>query len=155
MVSQGRQVISCTFIFLKSLFYLSAIPRHPMPFAAKNMFYDERWIEKQENAFTCWMNYMLTPDDFKVNTEVAKGERSLLSRMSLLPRCFGLIGRAVLGHTSLFFFSSSERCVHCDGCCGQVLRAQSSHQGGDVVQHLHGPAEAEPPPPLRLPAVCV
>lgn len=45
-----------------------------MPFAAKNMFYDERWIEKQENAFTCWINYVLTPDDFKVNTEVAKGK---------------------------------------------------------------------------------
>lgn len=44
-----------------------------MPFAAKNMFYDERWIEKQEQGFTCWVNYVLTPDDFKVNTEVAKG----------------------------------------------------------------------------------
>ncbi|XP_029684054.1 abnormal spindle-like microcephaly-associated protein isoform X2 [Takifugu rubripes] len=50
----------------------NAIPRHPMPFAAKNMFYDERWIEKQQQGFTCWMNYVLTPDDFKVNTEVAK-----------------------------------------------------------------------------------
>ncbi|KAF0041776.1 hypothetical protein F2P81_005308 [Scophthalmus maximus] len=50
----------------------SAIPRHPMPFAAKNMFYDERWIEKQERGFTWWINYVLTPDDFKVNTEVAK-----------------------------------------------------------------------------------
>lgn len=48
-----------------------------MPFAAKNMFYDERWIEKQENAFTCWLNYVLTPDDFKVNTEVTKGKGSL------------------------------------------------------------------------------
>lgn len=44
-----------------------------MPFAAKNMFYDERWIEKQERGFTWWINYVLTPDDFKVNTEVAKG----------------------------------------------------------------------------------
>ena len=26
------------------------IARHPMPFAAKNMFYDERWIEKQERG---------------------------------------------------------------------------------------------------------
>uniref|UniRef100_H2S1U5 Assembly factor for spindle microtubules n=1 Tax=Takifugu rubripes TaxID=31033 RepID=H2S1U5_TAKRU len=52
----------------------NAIPRHPMPFAAKNMFYDERWIEKQQQGFTCWMNYVLTPDDFKVNTEVAKGK---------------------------------------------------------------------------------
>ncbi|CAB1323856.1 unnamed protein product [Coregonus sp. 'balchen'] len=49
-----------------------AIPRHPMPFAAKNMFYDERWIEKQETGFTWWINYVLTPDDFKVNTEVTK-----------------------------------------------------------------------------------
>lgn len=46
-----------------------------MPFAAKNMFYDERWIEKQERGFTWWINYVLTPDDFKVNTEVAKGNR--------------------------------------------------------------------------------
>ncbi|KAM8874665.1 abnormal spindle-like microcephaly-associated protein isoform 2-T2 [Spinachia spinachia] len=50
----------------------TAIPRHPMPFAAKNMFYDERWIEKQERGFTWWINYVLTPDDFRVNTEVAK-----------------------------------------------------------------------------------
>ncbi|XP_051803239.1 abnormal spindle-like microcephaly-associated protein [Acanthochromis polyacanthus] len=48
----------------------TALPRHPMPFAAKNMFYDERWIEKQERGFTWWLNYVLTPDDFKVNTEV-------------------------------------------------------------------------------------
>ncbi|KAF7703623.1 hypothetical protein HF521_022630 [Silurus meridionalis] len=50
----------------------TAIPRHPMPFAAKNMFYDERWIEKQERGFTWWLNYVLTPDDFKVATEVTK-----------------------------------------------------------------------------------
>ncbi|KAM3876201.1 abnormal spindle-like microcephaly-associated protein [Diretmus argenteus] len=50
----------------------TAIPRHPMPFAAKNMFYDERWIEKQDRGFTWWINHVLTPDDFKVNTEVTK-----------------------------------------------------------------------------------
>ncbi|XP_070765126.1 abnormal spindle-like microcephaly-associated protein [Enoplosus armatus] len=50
----------------------TALPRHPMPFAAKNMFYDERWIEKQERGFTWWINYVLTPDDFKVSTEVAQ-----------------------------------------------------------------------------------
>ena len=26
------------------------IAKHPMPYAAKNMFYDERWIEKQETG---------------------------------------------------------------------------------------------------------
>ncbi|KAL4635046.1 abnormal spindle-like microcephaly-associated protein [Arapaima gigas] len=50
----------------------TVIPRHPLPFAAKNMFYDERWIEKQERGFTFWINYVLTPDEFKVNTEVTK-----------------------------------------------------------------------------------
>ncbi|XP_020629211.1 abnormal spindle-like microcephaly-associated protein homolog isoform X2 [Orbicella faveolata] len=39
------------------------LPRHPMPFAAKNMYYDERWIEKQEEGFTKWLNFVLTPPD--------------------------------------------------------------------------------------------
>jgi len=55
-----------------------------MPFAAKNMFYDERWIEKQERGFTWWINYVLTPDDFKVNTEVAEG--NVQQRLPLLQR---------------------------------------------------------------------
>ncbi|XP_031240091.1 abnormal spindle-like microcephaly-associated protein isoform X2 [Mastomys coucha] len=56
--------------FIKPL--KAAIPRHPMPFAAKNMFYDERWKEKQERGFTWWLNYILTPDDFTVKTNVSK-----------------------------------------------------------------------------------
>ncbi|KAL2090377.1 hypothetical protein ACEWY4_015065 [Coilia grayii] len=50
----------------------TVIPRHPLPFAAKNMFFDERWLEKQERGFTWWINYVLTPDDFRVTTEVTK-----------------------------------------------------------------------------------
>ncbi|XP_055480719.1 abnormal spindle-like microcephaly-associated protein [Psammomys obesus] len=56
--------------FIKPL--KAAIPRHPMPFAAKNMFYDERWKEKQEQGFTWWLNYVLTPDDFNVKTSVSE-----------------------------------------------------------------------------------
>ncbi|KAF6274417.1 assembly factor for spindle microtubules [Rhinolophus ferrumequinum] len=48
------------------------IPRHPMPFAAKNMFYDERWKEKQQQGFTWWLNFILTPDDFTVKTNVSE-----------------------------------------------------------------------------------
>uniref|UniRef100_A0A2K5NXH8 Assembly factor for spindle microtubules n=1 Tax=Cercocebus atys TaxID=9531 RepID=A0A2K5NXH8_CERAT len=48
------------------------IPRHPMPFAAKNMFYDERWKEKQEQGFTWWLNFILTPDDFTVKTSISE-----------------------------------------------------------------------------------
>ena len=51
-----------------------------MPFAAKNMFFDERWIAKQERGFTWWLNYVLTPDEFRVNTEVAKGNSTLVLR---------------------------------------------------------------------------
>ncbi|XP_037681033.1 abnormal spindle-like microcephaly-associated protein [Choloepus didactylus] len=48
------------------------IPRHPMPFAAKNIFYDERWKEKQEKGFTWWLNFILTPDDFSVKTSISE-----------------------------------------------------------------------------------
>ena len=49
------------------------IPRHPMPFAARNMFYDERWKEKQQQGFTWWLNFILTPDDLTVKTSVSEG----------------------------------------------------------------------------------
>ena len=26
------------------------LPRHPLPYAAKNMYYDEKWTEKQERG---------------------------------------------------------------------------------------------------------
>ncbi|XP_070602481.1 abnormal spindle-like microcephaly-associated protein homolog isoform X2 [Erythrolamprus reginae] len=48
------------------------IPRHPMPFAAKNMFYDEQWKEKQQRGFTWWLNFVLTPDDFTLKTDVSQ-----------------------------------------------------------------------------------
>ncbi|XP_066453294.1 abnormal spindle-like microcephaly-associated protein isoform X2 [Eleutherodactylus coqui] len=50
----------------------TVIPRHPMPFAAQNMFYDERWMAKQERGFTWWLNFILTPDDFAVKTDSMK-----------------------------------------------------------------------------------
>uniref|UniRef100_A0A8C5WK29 Assembly factor for spindle microtubules n=1 Tax=Leptobrachium leishanense TaxID=445787 RepID=A0A8C5WK29_9ANUR len=50
----------------------TVIPRHPMPFAAKNMFYDERWMAKQERGFTWWLNFILTPETFAVNKDSTK-----------------------------------------------------------------------------------
>ncbi|XP_075566135.1 abnormal spindle-like microcephaly-associated protein [Pelecanus crispus] len=50
----------------------TVIPRHPMRFAAKNMFYDERWKEKQQRGFTWWLNFVLTPDDFTVKTNTSQ-----------------------------------------------------------------------------------
>nr|XP_021538176.1 abnormal spindle-like microcephaly-associated protein isoform X2 [Neomonachus schauinslandi] len=63
-------VAQSTLTFIKPL--KTDIPRHPMPFAAKNMFYDERWKEKQEQGFTWWLNFVLTPDDFTVKTNISE-----------------------------------------------------------------------------------
>eukprot|EP00070_Physeter_catodon_P023738 XP_023986460.1 abnormal spindle-like microcephaly-associated protein isoform X2 [Physeter catodon] len=62
--------------FIKPL--KTGIPRHPMPFAAKNIFYDERWKEKQEQGFTWWLNFILTPDDFTVKTNISEVNASTL-----------------------------------------------------------------------------
>ncbi|NWU96389.1 ASPM protein, partial [Upupa epops] len=56
----------------------TVIPRHPMPFAAKNMFYDERWMEKQQRGFTWWLNFVLTPDDFSVKTNTTQVNAAVL-----------------------------------------------------------------------------
>ncbi|KAM6455279.1 abnormal spindle-like microcephaly-associated protein [Liasis olivaceus] len=56
--------------FVKSL--KTDIPRHPMPFVAKNMFYDEQWKEKQQRGFTWWLNFVLTPDDFTLKTDISQ-----------------------------------------------------------------------------------
>ncbi|XP_006155520.1 abnormal spindle-like microcephaly-associated protein, partial [Tupaia chinensis] len=63
-------VAQSSLTFIKPL--KTDIPRHPMPFAAKNMFYDERWKEKQEQGFTWWLNFILTPDDFTVKTNISE-----------------------------------------------------------------------------------
>ena len=39
----------------------STVVRHPNPFAARNRYYDERWVEKQEKGFSNWLNFILTP----------------------------------------------------------------------------------------------
>ncbi|XP_077968525.1 uncharacterized protein LOC120344825 isoform X2 [Styela clava] len=40
-----------------------------MPFASGNMYYDEKWRKKQEHAYMTWLNYILTPDEFKSDLE--------------------------------------------------------------------------------------
>jgi abnormal spindle-like microcephaly-associated protein len=36
------------------------------------MYYDERWLEKQERGFVVWLNFVLTPPDEHVNAEKPK-----------------------------------------------------------------------------------
>ncbi|KAI8496628.1 hypothetical protein Bbelb_252830 [Branchiostoma belcheri] len=35
---------------------------HYMPYVSKNMYYDERWMQKQERAFIQWLNFILIPN---------------------------------------------------------------------------------------------
>ncbi|KAA0190021.1 hypothetical protein HAZT_HAZT001707 [Hyalella azteca] len=49
---------------------LAALAHHPNPFAAENMFYDNRWVEKQTAGFTRWLNFVLTPPE-EENTAAA------------------------------------------------------------------------------------
>ncbi|XP_063422495.1 abnormal spindle-like microcephaly-associated protein homolog [Mytilus trossulus] len=56
----------------------TALPKHPMPFAAKNMYYDERWMQKQERGFVHWLNFVLTPpDEYQQTTKVRVDAGSL------------------------------------------------------------------------------
>ena len=38
------------------------VASHPNPFASRNIYYDERWVQKQESGFVKWLNFILTPD---------------------------------------------------------------------------------------------
>ncbi|KAJ8300165.1 hypothetical protein KUTeg_021684 [Tegillarca granosa] len=56
------------------------LPKHPMPFASKNMYYDERWMEKQERGFVHWLNFVLTPaEDYLNSSTKVKVDASKLS----------------------------------------------------------------------------
>ena len=39
------------------------VASHPNPFASRNIYYDERWVQKQESGFMKWLNFILTPDN--------------------------------------------------------------------------------------------
>ncbi|XP_006822558.1 uncharacterized protein LOC100313557 [Saccoglossus kowalevskii] len=40
-----------------------SISSRPMMYASQNMYYDEKWMKKQELGFTRWLNFILTPDE--------------------------------------------------------------------------------------------
>ncbi|XP_061184440.1 abnormal spindle-like microcephaly-associated protein homolog [Saccostrea echinata] len=56
----------------------TALPKHPLPFASKNIYYDERWMEKQERGFSHWLNFILTPSTEMGNNTKCKVDASKL-----------------------------------------------------------------------------
>jgi len=52
-------------------------PRQVNPFATRNTYYDERWIEKQANGFKKWLNFVLTPPEgFEVDVTSSVNAKS-------------------------------------------------------------------------------
>jgi hypothetical protein len=47
------------------------VASHPNPFASRNIYYDERWVQKQETGFKKWLNFILTPDSLDDNEDNA------------------------------------------------------------------------------------
>jgi len=47
--------------------------KQPLLYAAKNMCYDERWMEKQERSFVKWLNFVLTPPEMYIDAKKQKG----------------------------------------------------------------------------------
>lgn len=76
-----------------------------MPFAAKNMFYDERWKEKQQRGFTWWLNFVLTPDDFNVKTNTSQGKSTLILSSRLLTLYVIFLVTSSSTHFTLNLFS--------------------------------------------------
>lgn len=44
-----------------------------MPYASKNMYYDERWMDKEERGFVKWLNFVLSPPDYYFEAKKQKG----------------------------------------------------------------------------------
>jgi hypothetical protein len=60
------------------------IVKHTMPYAARNMYYDERWMEKQERGFVKWLNFVLTPPEMYFDAKKQKGILSFCLHSSTL-----------------------------------------------------------------------
>ena len=44
------------------------------PYASKNRYYDERWVEKQEKGFSNWLNFILTPQGLEDEESISIGK---------------------------------------------------------------------------------
>ncbi|XP_060083344.1 abnormal spindle-like microcephaly-associated protein homolog [Ylistrum balloti] len=72
--------VAQTKLILMKKSHPTALPKHPMPFASKNMYYDERWIDKQERGFVHWLNFVLTPaEEYQHSNKQVKVDAGALS----------------------------------------------------------------------------
>ena len=46
----------------------------PNPYASRNRYYDERWVEKQEKGFSNWLNFILTPQGLENEGSISIGK---------------------------------------------------------------------------------
>jgi len=60
-----QHYVTCTVLYVAV--------KQPLLYAAKNMYYDERWMEKQERSFVKWLNFVLTPPEMYFDARRQKG----------------------------------------------------------------------------------
>lgn len=66
-------IVENTYIISKFfLFLISENVTQWNPYANSNAYFDSYWMEKQEAAFTNWLNFILTPND-DLGTDDVKG----------------------------------------------------------------------------------
>jgi len=61
--------------YRSDFFVLCMTVKQLLPYAAKNMYYDECWMEKQERSFVKWLNFVLTPPEMYFNARKQKGSQ--------------------------------------------------------------------------------
>ena len=58
------------------------------PLSDSSRFLCYRWVEKQENGFKKWLNFVLTPPDgFEIDVDAAKGKAGKLDVAKLWSAC--------------------------------------------------------------------
>lgn len=114
--SMVKGVAQSKLILMKSK--ITGIPKHPMPFAARNVFFDERWMQKQEHGFVNWLNFILTPaEEYKggdVKVKVDAGKLAIdmdKGRLKLAPSNEILSFKTYAAHRKLNSLRKSACCL--------------------------------------------
>ena len=50
-----------------------SLMHQPNPYATRNTYYDEKWVEKEEKGFSKWLNFILTPQLLEESTSLLPG----------------------------------------------------------------------------------
>ena len=70
----GRKSLNSTLKLTLSKPTKPVVIHRPNPYASRNRYYDERWVEKQEKGFSNWLNFILTPQGLEDEGSISIGK---------------------------------------------------------------------------------